>query len=131
VHHNDTKLISPWYDPAHTDSDIAVLFEDPEVVHVGDTWWNGVYPFIDYSTGGSIDRMIRATRRNLEDVTDKTIIISAVGRWEAEPISQSIATCWSVFEAMSRDSSTMINSDEATTLRVAARPAPCGPSFVV
>lgn len=29
------------------------------MVHVADTFWNGVYPFIDYSTGGSIDGQIR------------------------------------------------------------------------
>src|SRR5712671_5792276 len=44
-----------------------------------DTWWNGFYPFIDYSTGGSIDGMIRATERNLTIVTDKTIIIPGHG----------------------------------------------------
>ena len=30
-------------------SDISVNFTDVDVLHVGDTWWNGVYPFIDYS----------------------------------------------------------------------------------
>jgi len=30
-----------------------------------DTFWNGIYPFIDYSTGGSIDGMIRASDANL------------------------------------------------------------------
>ena len=34
-------------------------------LHVGDTWWNGVYPFIDYSTGGTIDGQIRAAEANL------------------------------------------------------------------
>ena len=32
----------------------------PDILHTGDTWWNGIYPFMDYSTGGSIDGMIRA-----------------------------------------------------------------------
>src|ERR1700751_5629629 len=47
------------------DSDISVYFADADVFHVGDTFWNGYYPFIDYSTGGSIDGMIRATEANL------------------------------------------------------------------
>jgi hypothetical protein len=46
---------------------------------VGDTWWNGIYPFIDYSTGGSIDGMIRATESNLAKVTEKTTIIPGHG----------------------------------------------------
>src|SRR5260370_401319 len=75
VHHNDTRIALKYYGPAHTDSDISVLFEEADIIHVGDTWWNGFYPFIDYSTGGTIDGMIRATERNLTIVTDKTIII--------------------------------------------------------
>jgi glyoxylase-like metal-dependent hydrolase (beta-lactamase superfamily II) len=77
--HNDTAVALEYYGPAHTDSDISVVFEEAEVIHVGDTWWNGVYPFIDYSTGGGIDGMIRATRWNLSAVTDKTIIIPGHG----------------------------------------------------
>ena len=49
------------------------------MIHVGDTWWNGIYPFIDYSTGGSIDGMIRATERNLSVITDKTMVIPGHG----------------------------------------------------
>ena len=73
---NDTSLTLKYYGPAHTDSDISVVFEEADLIHVGDTWWNGFYPFIDYSTGGSIDGMIRATKRNLSALTDKTVIIS-------------------------------------------------------
>ena len=79
VHHNNTSIALKYYGPAHTDSDISVVFEDADVIHVGDTWWNGIYPFIDYSTGGSIDGMIRATERNLSVITDKTIVIPGHG----------------------------------------------------
>jgi glyoxylase-like metal-dependent hydrolase (beta-lactamase superfamily II) len=79
LHHNDTGIALKYYGPAHTDSDISVVFEEADIIHVGDTWWNGFYPFIDYSTGGSIDGMIRATERNLTVVTDKTIIIPGHG----------------------------------------------------
>jgi glyoxylase-like metal-dependent hydrolase (beta-lactamase superfamily II) len=79
VHQNDTRIALKYYGPAHTDSDISVFFEEADIIHVGDTWWNGFYPFIDYSTGGSIDGMIRATERNLAMVTDKTIIIPGHG----------------------------------------------------
>ena len=68
-----------YYGPAHTDGDISVYFTDADVFHVGDTFWNGYYPFIDYSTGGSIDGMIRATEANLAKVTDKMIVIPGHG----------------------------------------------------
>jgi glyoxylase-like metal-dependent hydrolase (beta-lactamase superfamily II) len=79
LRHNDTALALKYYGAAHTDSDISVVFEEADVIHVGDTWWNGFYPFIDYSTGGGIDGMIRATNQNLSVVTDKTIIIPGHG----------------------------------------------------
>jgi glyoxylase-like metal-dependent hydrolase (beta-lactamase superfamily II) len=79
LRHNDTNIALKYYPPAHTDSDISVVFEEADVVHVGDTWWNGIYPFIDYSTGGNIDGTIRAVERNLTMVTDKTIVIPGHG----------------------------------------------------
>ena len=79
LRHNDTSLSLKYYGPAHTDSDISVVFEEADVIQVGDAWWNGFYPFIDYSTGGSIDGMINATKWNLSVVTEKTIIIPGHG----------------------------------------------------
>ena len=63
------------YDPAHTDSDIAVTFAEADILHCGDTYWNGFYPFIDYSTGGSIDGMIKATEANIAAAGSETIVI--------------------------------------------------------
>jgi glyoxylase-like metal-dependent hydrolase (beta-lactamase superfamily II) len=68
------------YAPAHTDSDISVMFSEANVLHTGDTFWNGIYPFIDYSTGGSIDGTIKATEANLAQVADDTIIIPGHGK---------------------------------------------------
>lgn len=79
MHHNDTNITLKYYGPAHTDSDISVVFEEADVIHVGDTWRNGIYPFVDYSNGGSIDGMIRATERNLNVITDNTIVIPGHG----------------------------------------------------
>ena len=64
------------YLPAHTDSDISVHFTEADVFHTGDTFWNRNYPFIDYSTGGSIDGTIRAAEANIAKVTDKMIVDS-------------------------------------------------------
>jgi glyoxylase-like metal-dependent hydrolase (beta-lactamase superfamily II) len=79
LQHNDTNIRLKYYGPAHTDSDVCVVFEEADVIHVGDTWWNGIYPFIDYSTKGSIDGMIRAVEQNLRAITDKTIVIPGHG----------------------------------------------------
>ena len=76
---NNTTLILKHYPPAHTDSDISVHFAEADILHTGDTFWNRDYPFIDYSTGGSIDGQIRAAEANLAKVTEKTIVIPGHG----------------------------------------------------
>jgi glyoxylase-like metal-dependent hydrolase (beta-lactamase superfamily II) len=62
---NGSSIALKHYGPAHTDSDISVTFGEADIVHVADTYWNGIYPFIDHSTGGSIDGMIAASDANL------------------------------------------------------------------
>jgi glyoxylase-like metal-dependent hydrolase (beta-lactamase superfamily II) len=77
---NGTSIGLKYYGPAHTDSDISVTFADANIVHVADTFWNGIYPFIDYSTGGSIDGMIAASEANLAATDKDTIVISGHGK---------------------------------------------------
>jgi glyoxylase-like metal-dependent hydrolase (beta-lactamase superfamily II) len=79
LHVNGTTLTLKHYLPAHTDSDISVHFVDADVFHAGDTFWNRDYPFIDYSTGGSINGTIRAAEANLAVATDKMIVIPGHG----------------------------------------------------
>ena len=76
---NNTRIAMKYYGPAHTDSDAWVYFTEADVVHVGDTWWSGVYPFIDYSTGGSIDGQIQAVETNLKAFSANTIFIPGHG----------------------------------------------------
>ena len=76
---NRSVLHLKYYGPAHTDGDISVTFAEADVLHTGDTFWNGIYPFIDYSTGGNIDGMIKAADANVTAVTDKTIVIPGHG----------------------------------------------------
>ncbi|KQQ15718.1 MBL fold metallo-hydrolase [Methylorubrum extorquens] len=76
---NGNTVALKYYGPAHTDSDISVYFEEADVLHTGDTFWTGGYPFIDYSTGGSIDGSIQAAEANLEIATDNTVVIPGHG----------------------------------------------------
>jgi glyoxylase-like metal-dependent hydrolase (beta-lactamase superfamily II) len=76
---NGATIALKHYAPAHTDSDISVHFTNADILHVADTFWNGYYPFIDYSTGGSIDGMIQATQANLAKVTDSMIVVPGHG----------------------------------------------------
>jgi cyclase len=65
--------------PAHTDGDSVVWFRKANVVHVGDLLFNGLYPFIDFGSGGSIDGVVAAADRLLARMDDQTRIIPGHG----------------------------------------------------
>ena len=68
-----------YYGPSHTDGDLSVYFTKADVLITGDTWWNGLYPFIDYVAGGSIDGMIKASNANIEMVSEHTQVVPGHG----------------------------------------------------
>jgi glyoxylase-like metal-dependent hydrolase (beta-lactamase superfamily II) len=76
---NNTTLQLTHHDGAHTDGDISVAFAEPDVIHTGDIYWNGIYPFIDYSTGGSIDGTIKGVDAILAAAGPQTIIVPGHG----------------------------------------------------
>ena len=67
------------YRSGHTDGDLSVYFVKADVLQTGDTFWNGMYPFIDYVAGGSIDGAIRAADANLAMATPRTLVIPGHG----------------------------------------------------
>jgi glyoxylase-like metal-dependent hydrolase (beta-lactamase superfamily II) len=64
---------------AHTDGDAIIHFRDANVIHMGDTFFNGSYPFIDTSSGGRIDGVINAADHVLTLCDDQTKIIPGHG----------------------------------------------------
>jgi cyclase len=76
---NGDTLALEHFSPAHTDSDIYVHFEKANVIHMGDTFFNGLYPFVDAGSGGKIDGMIAAANKALPLADDKTKIIPGHG----------------------------------------------------
>lgn len=77
--HNGDSLDLVHFKPAHTDTDIYIHFHNADVLHVGDVWFNGIYPFIDEGTGGSIGGMIRAGEKALEIAGNDTKILPGHG----------------------------------------------------
>ena len=65
--------------PSHTDTDIYVRFTGANVLHLGDTFFNGMYPVIDGGTGGSINGMIAAADRSLKLADSRTRIVPGHG----------------------------------------------------
>ncbi|HEX4332562.1 MAG TPA: MBL fold metallo-hydrolase [Usitatibacter sp.] len=64
---------------AHTDGDAIVHFVKSDVIHMGDVFFNGMYPFIDTSSGGSIDGMVAGCDMALAIAADSTKIIPGHG----------------------------------------------------
>ena len=68
---NGDQITLGYIPPAHTDTDIYIRFSKGNVLHLGDLFFNGMYPFIDASTGGTIGGMIAAADACLK-LTDAT-----------------------------------------------------------
>ena len=64
---------------AHTDGDAIIHFPDADVIHCGDVCFNGLFPFIDLDSGGSVDGYIAAQDRILAMAGSKTRIVPGHG----------------------------------------------------
>ncbi len=78
-HWNDEDIHVFHVASAHTDGDAVIHFQRANALHMGDTYFNGFYPFIDASTGGSLDGMIATAEHVLAMVDDETKIIPGHG----------------------------------------------------
>ena len=78
-HLNGDELVVTHVPRAHTDGDSIVRFGKSNVVHMGDTFFNKLYPFIDTSSGGSVAGVLAAGDRVLKMVDDNTKIIPGHG----------------------------------------------------
>jgi cyclase len=76
---NSEALTLEHVAPAHTDTDITVRFAKANVLHLGDLFFNGAYPFIDASTGGTINGMVTASEQALKAVDASTKIVPGHG----------------------------------------------------
>lgn len=65
---------------AHTDGDAMIYFVNENVLHMGDTYFSGRYPYIDLKSGGSINGYIAAHRKALLVIDENTKIIPGHGR---------------------------------------------------
>jgi cyclase len=65
--------------PAHTDGDAVVMFTKANVVHTGDLFLSAAFPFVDLSSGGTIDGIISATERIMVATNAQTKIIPGHG----------------------------------------------------
>ena len=78
--HWNGQHIKAWHpEKAHTDGDAIIFFKDANVVHMGDVFFNGGYPFIDLRSGGDVDGYIATHEAVLKKIDDDTNIIPGHG----------------------------------------------------
>jgi len=78
-YYNGDSISAFHVPPAHTDGDVIVWFRHANVIHMGDTFFNGRYPLVDLASGGSSDGFITAADRVLALSDANTKIIPGHG----------------------------------------------------
>lgn len=79
-HEGEETIMAFHVHEAHTDGDAMVYFANNNVLHMGDTYFSGRYPYIDLNSGGSVNGLIAAQKRALMLINDGTTIIPGHGR---------------------------------------------------
>lgn len=79
LHINDEQVLVFHVENAHTDGDALLYFTESNVLHTGDNYFNGLYPYIDLNSGGSVNGYIDAVKRALILIDDETKIIPGHG----------------------------------------------------
>lgn len=96
---------------AHTDGDSLVKFENANVLHMGDIYFNGLYPFIDLESGGSIDGFLAAIRAGVEMSDADTLVVPGHGpvsnRAELAAYGDMLQGYRDAIAAMKRDGKTL------------------------
>lgn len=78
-HWNGDEIRVFHVSPAHTDGDAVIHFVGANVIHTGDLYFNGGYPFIDVSSGGRLSGVIAAVDQLLRIANPATKIIPGHG----------------------------------------------------
>ncbi|MEJ2385642.1 MAG: MBL fold metallo-hydrolase [Xanthomonadales bacterium] len=78
--HLNGEAVTAYHVPrGHTDGDSIIHFPESNVLHMGDIFFNGLYPYIDLDAGGTIQGMIDAVEQGLELADEETKIIPGHG----------------------------------------------------
>jgi len=78
VHLNGEDIRGIHFPSGHTDGDTVVYFTQSKVVHMGDDFFNGMFPFIDLEGGGSVKGYVAAVEKVLAELGDDVKIRTAL-----------------------------------------------------
>ena len=79
IHFNGEEIKALHFERGHTDGDIIVIFSGSNVVHMGDHYFAGMFPFVDLASGGNVLKLIRNIDAILDLLPEDVIIIPGHG----------------------------------------------------
>ena len=79
VHFNGDAVKLQHYPNGHTDGDAMIYFKQANVLHMGDEYFNGMFPFVDLSTGGNVVGLAANINRVIEQMPANVLIIPGHG----------------------------------------------------
>src|SRR5262245_16857856 len=85
VHLNGEDIYGLHFPAGHTDSDTVVFFKQSGVVHMGDDFFNGMFPFIDLESGGSIKGYVAAVEKVVAELPADVKVIPGHGALAGKP----------------------------------------------
>lgn len=77
LHFNGEQIIANHFPTGHTDGDSMIYFTKANVLHMGDHFFNGFFPYIDLGGGGDVKSYlnnVRAAIKRAESTPDVKII---------------------------------------------------------
>ncbi|MEX0619267.1 MAG: MBL fold metallo-hydrolase [Pseudohongiellaceae bacterium] len=79
IHFNGEEITLIHMPAGHTDTDSVVLFTESNVIHMGDHFFNGGFPFVDLANGGTVQGYVSNLEKVLSWIDDETRVIPGHG----------------------------------------------------
>lgn len=110
-HWNSQTLDVKHIASAHTDGDAVIYFKEANVIHAGDLYFNGIFPFIDAGSGGTITGVIAGVDQVLAESDSQTKIIPGHGplsnRAELQAYRDMLNTAYMRLKALKQEAKTI------------------------
>jgi cyclase len=118
-HLNDETIRVFHVSSAHTDGDSMVWFVEPNVLHMGDLFFNGIFPVIDLGSGGSVRGYLAVMKETYAKIDDKTVLIPGHGEIATKAdLAKQIAMLEGAIAAVDKH----VKAGDSLDKTVAARP---------
>lgn len=79
IHFNDEEIRVIHFPNSHTDGDSVIFFTGSNVVHMGDLFFSGRFPYVDLNNGGDVEGLIKHIEKLLTELPPDVKLIPGHG----------------------------------------------------